>query len=79
MSGKRVAETPKRKIKNRTKFTMFSMFNLTWYTVVVLVASFLDHVVPAELTVAWFSAWTAELALLAGIKIKAKSAEEAEG
>lgn len=79
MGGKRVVETPKRKIKNRTKFTMFSMFNLTWYTVVVLVASFLDHVVPAELTVAWFSAWTAELALLAGIKIKAKSTEEAEG
>lgn len=79
MSGKRVAETPKRKMKNRTKFTLFAVFNLVWYTVVVLVASFLDHVVPAELTVAWFSAWTVELGLLAGIKIKGKSSDEAEG
>lgn len=79
MSGKRVAEKPRPKIKNRTKFTMFSMFNLTWYTVVVLVANFLDHVVQPELTVAWFSAWTVELGLLAGIKIKGKSSEGAEG
>lgn len=79
MSGKRVAETPKRKIKNRTKFTLFAVFNLVWYTIVVLIASFHDHTVPAELTVAWFSAWTVELGLLAGIKIKGKSSDEAEG
>jgi len=28
--------------------------------------------VPDSLTVAWFAAWTAELALLANIKIKGK-------
>ena len=36
MSGKRVAKKPKKKIKKRTLFTVFSMFNLFWYTVAVL-------------------------------------------
>ena len=73
MSGKRVAKKPKKKIKKRTLFTVFSMFNLFWYTVAVLVANFHDHMISSELTVAWFSAWTVELALLFGIKIKDKS------
>ena len=77
MSGKREAKKPR--MKNRTKFTLFSVFNLFWYTVVVLILSSYDHTVPAELTVAWFSAWTVELALLAGIKIKGKSSDEAQG
>ena len=74
MSGKRVAKKPKKKIKKRTLFTVFSMFNLFWYTVAVLVANF--HMISSELTVAWFSAWTVELALLFGIKIKDKSSSE---
>lgn len=65
--------------KNRTKFTLLAMFNLFWYTIVVLIANFHDHTVAPELTVAWFSAWTAELALLFGIKVKDKSSDEAEG
>lgn len=69
----------KSKVKNRTKFTLISVFNLVWYTIVVLYASFHDHIVPAELTVAWFSAWTVELALLAGITIKGKSSDEPQG
>lgn len=77
MGGKR--EKPKGKMKNRTKFTIFSIFNLVWYTIVVLIASFLNHTVPAELTIAWFSAWTVELALLAGIKVKDKSSDTAKG
>ena len=32
----------------------------------------IDKIVPDSLTVAWFAAWTAELALLANIKIKGK-------
>lgn len=76
MSGKRVAKKPKKKIKKRTLFTVFSMFNLFWYTVAVLVANFHDHMISPELTVAWFSAWTVELALLFGIKIKDKSSED---
>lgn len=79
MGGKRV--TNRKKMKHRTKFTIFAMFNLFWYTVAVLVANFHDHAVSPELTVAWFSAWTIELGLLAGIKIKAKTSDEtkAEG
>nr|DAM75010.1 MAG TPA: hypothetical protein [Caudoviricetes sp.] len=77
MSGRRT--TRKKKMKTRTKFTIFSMFNLFWYTVAVLVANFLDHTVAPELTVAWFSAWTVELALLFGIKVKDQSSDDAVG
>jgi hypothetical protein len=70
MSGKRVAKKPK--MKRRTKFTILAVVNLTWYCIAVIVATFLDKMVPDALTVAWFSAWTVELALLAGIKIKTK-------
>lgn len=63
---------PKAKLKRRTKFTILAIFNLTWYAVAVLVLSAHDKVVPDSLTVAWFSAWTVELALLANIKIKSK-------
>lgn len=61
-----------KKVRNRTKFTIFAIFNLTWYTVAVLVLSYLGKTVPDSLTVAFFSANTTELALLAGIKIKGK-------
>lgn len=57
-------------IKKRTLFVLVAMFNLTWYTIAVLVISWHDHLVPSELTIAWFAAWTVELALLAGLKIK---------
>ena len=79
MDGKRVYKPPKKKMKTRTKFVIVSVFNLTWYTVAVLIANFHDHVVQTELPVAWFAAWTIELALLAGIKVKSKSDDEAAG
>ena len=76
MSGKRTQSRPKpkpkSKMKRRTKFTMLAVFNLTWYAIAVLVLSANDKVVPDSLTVAWFGAWTTELALLANIKIKGK-------
>ena len=59
-------------MKKRTKFTIAAIVNLTWYCVVVLVLSALGKMVPDSLTVAWFAAWTVELALLAGIKITGK-------
>ena len=59
-------------MKKRTKFTIAAIVNLTWYCVAVLVLSALGKTVPDSLTVAWFAAWTAELALLFGIKIKNK-------
>ena len=59
-------------MKKRTKFTIAAMVNIVWYTVVVLIINALGKEVQAELTVAWFSSWTVELGLLAGIKIKAK-------
>ena len=65
----------KQKMKKRTKFTIAAMANIMWYTIAVLIINALDREVQAELTVAWFSAWTVELALLAGIKIKGKDDE----
>ena len=59
-------------MKKRTKFTIAAIVNLTWYCVVVLVLSALGKMVPDSLTVAWFAAWTVELALLFGIKIRNK-------
>ena len=59
-------------MKKRTKFVIAAMVNIIWYTVVVLVLSYKDKTVPDALTIAWFSAWTVELALLAGIKLKGK-------
>ena len=79
MSGKRVDEKSKPKMKKRTKFTILAVVNLTWYTVVVLIANFFDHAVSPELTVGWFAAWTAELALLYGIKVKDNSSDESQG
>ena len=59
-------------MKKRTKFTIAAIVNLTWYCVAVLVLSSLGKTVPDSLTVAWFAAWTVELGLLFGIKIKNK-------
>ena len=61
-----------KKLKGRTKFTLVAIFNLEWYTVAVLYLSSINVTVPSELTVAWFAAWTVELGLLFGIKIKEK-------
>lgn len=73
--GKRIEKTPEKKrtkMKRRTKFTILAVGNLTWYCIAVIVASFHDKMVPDALTIAWFGAWTVELALLAGIKVKCK-------
>ena len=64
MRGKREVETPKPKLKRRTLFTIFAMFNLFWYTVVVLIANFHDHTVAPELTVSGAPAWRVAGAIL---------------
>lgn len=63
-------------MKTRTKFVICSVVNLTWFAVAVLVLSAFDKEVPDSLIVAWFAAWTFELAALAGIKIKDKKGEQ---
>lgn len=42
------------------------------YTVAALVLTAFDKSIPDSLTIAYFSAWTAELGLLFGIRIKDK-------
>ena len=48
MSGKRVATKPKKKVKKRTLFTVFSMFNLFWYTIAVLAVSYTHLTLPTN-------------------------------
>ncbi len=59
-----------KKIPNRRIFTIVSIVNLLWFCIVCLILTGFDKVVPDSLIVAWFSAWTAELGMLFGIKIK---------
>ena len=59
-------------LKKRDKYVLMAIANLTWYCVAVLILSALGKSVPDSLTIAWFSAWTLELGLLYGIKIKNK-------
>lgn len=59
-------------MRKRTKFCIIACFNLLWYCIAVLVLTAMDKSVPDSLTVAWFAAWTVELALLYGIKVKDK-------
>ena len=61
-----------KKLKKRDKYLIAAVVNLCWYCVAALVLTSRGAVVPDSLTVAWFAAWTAELALLANIKIKGK-------
>ncbi len=63
-------------MKKRTKFVIAAMVNITWYTIAVLIINYLGKEVQSELTVAFFAAWTAELALLAGLKIKKEKENE---
>ena len=59
-------------LKKRDKYVLSAIANLTWYCVAALVLSAMGKMVPDSLTVAWFAAWTVELALLFGNKIKNK-------
>ncbi len=59
-------------MKKRTKFVIIAIVNILWFAVAVLVLSAYDKTVPDTLITCWFAAWTVELALLAGIKIKGK-------
>lgn len=70
------SKPPKKRVKKRTKFTILAMVNIVWYTVVDMILTQRMTPLPSELTVAWFSAWTVELALLYGIKVKSKDSPE---
>lgn len=59
-------------LKKRDRYVILAILMLTLYCVAVFIASCYDKAIPDTLTVAWFSAWTVELALLWGIKIKDK-------
>ena len=59
-------------VRKRDKYVWAAIFNLTWYCIASLMLTAIDKIVPDSLTVAWFAAWTTELALLANIKIKGK-------
>lgn len=70
---------PKKKMRKRTKFTILAIFNIVWYTIAVMILSYYGTVIPSELTIGWYSAWTVELALLYGIKVRSKDATDDGG
>nr|DAH37832.1 MAG TPA: hypothetical protein [Caudoviricetes sp.] len=59
-----------KKLRKRDKYLIAAVCNLVWYCIAALILTAFDKTVPDSLTAAWFAAWTAELALLANIKIK---------
>lgn len=61
-----------KKLRKRDKYLIAAVANLVWYCIAALILTGHNKTVPDSLTVAWFAAWTAELALLAGIKIKGR-------
>ena len=61
-----------KKLRKRDKYVIAAVLNLCRYCIATLILTAFDKTVPDSLTVAWFAAWTAELGLLAGIKIKGK-------
>lgn len=56
--------------KKRDRYLAAAIASLWVYCAAALTLTALDKTVPDSLTTAWFAAWTVELALLAGIKIK---------
>lgn len=56
----------------RDKYLAAAIISLWLYCAAALVLTALDKSVPDSLTTAWFAAWTVELGLLAGLKIKDK-------
>lgn len=72
MGSSELKERRRKKKNKRDKYLFVAIFSLVAYCIAVLVLSYYDKIVPDSLTVAWFAAWTVELALLAGIKIRDK-------
>lgn len=70
------SKAPKKKLKKRTKFTILAVFNIIWYAIVDMILTYNGTPLPSDLTIAWFAAWTVELALLYGIKVKSKDYPE---
>ena len=74
--GKITSKVPKKKLKKRTKFTILAVFNIIWYAIADMILTYNSTPLPSDLTIAWFAAWTVELALLYGIKVKSKDSPE---
>ena len=61
----------KSKMKKRTKFTILAVTMIVLLGIYMILCSLLNWQYPPDsFIVGWFSAWTVELALLFGIKIK---------
>lgn len=61
------------KFRKRDVYLITAIINLCWYTIVALILTAFNKTIPDSLTVAWFSAWTVELAIVAGIKISERN------
>jgi len=61
-----------KKMKTRTKFVILAASMVIVYAVIYFVFSWNEKELSDTFTTSWFAFWGAELALLAGIKIKSK-------
>lgn len=59
-----------KEMKKRDRYLCIAMANLFWYCAATLALTAWEKSVPDSLTAAWFAAWTTELALVAGIRLK---------
>ena len=65
------------KLKKRTKFTILAVLMIVLLGIYMILCSILNWQYPPDsFIVGWFSAWTVELALLFGIKVKSNDNEE---
>ncbi len=63
-------------MKKRTKFTITAIAMIILLAVYMVICSIFHFDYPPDsFIVGWFSAWTVELALLFGIKVKSKDDE----
>ena len=60
-------------MKKRTKFTILAVCMIILLAIYMVICSIFHFEYPPDsFIVGWFSAWTVELALLYGIKVKSK-------
>lgn len=64
-------------MKKRTKFTILAVLMIVLLGIYMILCSIFNWQYPPDSFIAgWFTAWTVELALLFGIKVKSNDNEE---
>ena len=66
-----------KKLRKRTKFTILAVSMIILLAIYMVICSIFHLDYPPDSFIAgWFTAWTVELALLCGIKLKSRNDDE---